>query len=103
VPLNNTGFNAAAKPLTENYLSGFCIVRKLGKFLLNLVHECSNKLVMTYIYIYIYSILLSVNQTREPVKEEHEGIPCRGTGAGGTSDSIPIIHHDELFNVTVHS
>jgi hypothetical protein len=68
VPLNNTGFNAAAKPLTENYLSGFCIVRKLGKFLLNLVHECSNKLVMTYIYI--YSILLSVNQTREPVNKK---------------------------------
>jgi hypothetical protein len=64
-------------------------VRKLGKFLLNLIHEYSSKSVMIYI--------------AAKKKEEHEGVPCRGTGAGGTSGFIPIIHHDELFDVVIHS
>jgi hypothetical protein len=51
--LNGSSFNAAAKPLTENCLSGFWIVRKLGKFLLNLIHEYRNKKVMTYIFHFI--------------------------------------------------
>jgi hypothetical protein len=33
VSLNGSGFNAAAKPLTENCLSGFWIIRKIRQIL----------------------------------------------------------------------
>jgi hypothetical protein len=53
-------------------------VRKLGKFLLILIHEYSSKDVITHThthtYIYIYSFLLPINKTRKPVKKKNAKI-----------------------------